>query len=1302
MRSVPRSDTAGRHRPLVELMALLVALALIMPTAALAKRLPVDLSSLRDIDTRTGTVLPSGAQLSAVSAMGATARWNRFGTPQSMIKYGGYLATGLSGGAVDAARSFVRQNKGLFKLTDADVTGLQVAFNVPLTGTPGRAVVFRQQFGNLPAAHDGLITVGITGGKVAYVSSSSAGHRDAPAAATLSPTQAWLLAAANIGRTLSPTDLTSIRVEDGWTVFTAAGLFTPLRSAAKNSARVDQRSRIVAIPMYDGTVRAAYETIVLDVGNGASVAYTSFVDARSGDVLIRLDRSQNAEHEPSAHEDVHAAAPTTGVFQGTTDVATACGPFHEFTVPAGTKSIDLAASANVPANDMTLSLYFGATLVAGPADTATSPEAIHYEPGGDVPAGTYSARVCEYSPSILLGFDYTGVYATNDVAGTTTAAPYPPKWEFFPANPSLAVVNGHPDYDLSPSDIRVTACWVKTHLGSTVPGCSGFQALQNLASRAPWDHDVRANVSTFTTRGNNASSAEAWVTPLTPGPLQQRPVDPNRNYQFPWTNAWNAASCSPTALTPGGNDINAAVTNLFAMHNRMHDWSYFLGFTEEAANLQENNFGNNPPAGPFPGHENDPEIGQAQAGALLPVEAGVSRDNANQVTLNDGIPGITNMYLWQPIAGGFYPPCVDGDYDMSVIGHEYTHAISNRMVGGPDANLSGPQAGAMGESWSDLSAVEYLNEYGFVPTNGESKFAVGSYVTGNGQRGIRNFNMSDSPLNYSDVGYDMVCNAPLVGPPVEETCPDGRTQVHADGEIWSATNYSIRQALVTKYNGSFSAGNATLQRDCADGKKPADQCPGNRRWIQIMFDAFLLQMGTTSMLDARDAYLAADVMRFGGANQKELWREFARRGMGVNAISATNAVIDPVPSFESAETPTNYENEKSVKFRVFDADAGNAPITSAQIFVGRYEAAVTPIADTISGGISDTARFVTGSYEFVVQAPGYGHVKFPRFFTAGGTLNLDIYMSRNLASGSRGAVITGTGDAATLARLIDDTENSNWVGGPPAAAYAIVDLAGDVQNVKRVNVSAMLNPDSGGRFTALRQFEIWTCNAVVSVTCSTPATFTKIYTSPDNAFPGVRPRPASPDLLVRGFNVTATNATHVMLKVVSNQCTATGTGFRGDQDADPLNDSDCVTGSDADLQVRTAELQVFGSTPALPPQDPAVVVAMTAPAAAQSGTSVTYTTTYTNLGPAASSNAVLKDVLPAGPTFVSASNGGTYDPATRTVTWSLGTVNVGYTGTRTLTVSIAGAVGSVIVNQANYTADLTVATPAAAITTIVP
>ena len=39
----------------------------------------------------------------------------------------------------------------------------------------------------------------------------------------------------------------------------------------------------------------------------------------------------------------------------------------------------------------------------------------------------------------------------------------------------------------------------------------------------------------------------------------------------------------------------------------------------------------------------------------------------------------------------------------------------------------------MGESWSDLTAIEYLNEYGFVPIDDENPFAVGAYVTGDKQ-----------------------------------------------------------------------------------------------------------------------------------------------------------------------------------------------------------------------------------------------------------------------------------------------------------------------------------------------------------------------------------------------------------------------------------------------------------------------------------------------------------------------------------------------------------------------------------------
>ncbi len=1286
---------AGLTRLLVAVQVLLL-LILAAPAQAVAVT-PGGQFVLNDKDFRAGVIQPTTAQKTRVTQLGASVRWNKFGTPQSLIKYGGWLSTGLSGSPDSAARSWIRTNRALFRLSDADVTKLELVSSNQLTGTPARAVLFRQRYGNLDAGQDGLIIVGIRDGKVGYVSSSATGSMSAPAGAILSPTAAWLRAATHVGKAANAGAISNVRTQDGWTVFSATGFTTPLTD--KSAGNVDQRARLVAVPTYSNGVRAAFETIVLDTGDTNPTAYTVFVDARNGNILMRYNQVDHLDSEPMSHSSAQVQQdPTFGQFSGATDEPNNCGPDHAIAAPNGTRTIDIVASATNPVDDITIHLLNSAHVeIAANQETGTSPEALHHEFGAPISAGTYYARICQFSAGVDP-FPYEGAFATNDVASTATDFQYPPMWKHFRANPSLANdPSGADPYDHVNNDTRQVGCWVTQHNGVAVPLCaSSVGNLQNLASRVPWDHNVTTNTPTYTTIGNNAVAGEAWTLPLTPGPLQQRPVHLDRHYIDPWTNAWNQSRCATTNLVPGGNDIDAAVTSLFVAHNRMHDFAYFLGFTESAWNMQTNNFGNNPGAG----QENDPEFGQAQSGALLPVEAGVSRDNANQITLNDGVPTITNMYLWQPIAGGFYARCVDGDYDMSVIGHEYTHAISNRMVAGPDAGLVGTQSGAMGESWSDLTGMEYLNEFGLVPTNGESRYAVGAYVTGNQDRGIRNYNMSASPLNYSDVGFDFVCNQTILGPDVEGTCPDGRTQVHADGEIWSATNFELRRAFIDKYNGSFPSSNDARQRACAEGRYPASSCPGNRRWIQIMFDAWLLMPSSVSMLDARDAYLASDMLRFNGANQKLMWKVFAHRGMGVNAVdnglsttdpSDTEPTLnDPKPDFQSPQ-----EGFRNVKFRVLASDEGNALITNAKIYVGRYEAAVTPIADTIAGGsLTDTAKFVNGDYEFLVVAPGYGHVRFPRTLVGTGNLTLDIKMSTNRASLSKGAVATGTG--VNVNNMFDDTELTNWTGLAPAASRVTVDLQGGVQNVKRVNVSAMLNPENGGRFRALRQFEIWTCNGN-AVTCANNANFSKIYTSPANAFPGVRPRPVAPDLILRTFDVPDTNATHVQLRVVSNQCTAANTGFRGDQDADPLNDSDCVSGSDADLDVKAAELQVFSSTPALPARDPAVAVTTTAPLTVATGSQLTYTFSYINAGPAESTAATLTDVLPDGVDFVSASDGGTYDAASRTVTWSLGTVNVGYTGTRSLTVSVTAAAGAVLTNAPTYTAAETtsVAVPAA-------
>jgi hypothetical protein len=483
------------------------------------------------------------------------------------------------------------------------------------------------------------------------------------------------------------------------------------------------------------------------------------------------------------------------------------------------------------------------------------------------------------------------------------------------------------------------------------------------------------------------------------------------------------------------------------------------------------------------------------------------------------------------------------------------------MVAGPDGDLDGPQAGAMGESWSDLTAMEYLNEYRFVPVAGENRYAIGPYVTGDGQAGIRNYGMNRSPLNYSDIGYD------LTGP-----------QVHADGEIWSATNFDIREALIARYNDRFPAGDATLQRRCADGQLPADRCPGNRRWIQILFDAYLLMPSAVSMVDARDAYLAADRMRFGGANQAALWNAFAGRGLGEGASSNTNADPDPVPSFTSP-----FANEATVRFRPVDED-GHAVV--GQLFVGRYEGRAVPVADTDPAtALGDTFRIVPGTYDLIARADGFGAKRLGQRFRSGQSRTLTVELPRNLASAHSGA--TASGDGVNLGSLIDDTEATNWASLGTAVQGRQVtvrlDPSAPSHSIGRVQVSAHLRPPNPAdpndpaqsRFSALRQFQILACEATAAVDCADDADFTVVFTSPADAFPAIAPRPRAPNLILRSFDIPTTRATHVRLRVLTNQCTG-APDYQGEQDNDPRANTDCTTASPQALNVRAAELQVFG------------------------------------------------------------------------------------------------------------------------------
>ena len=76
------------------------------------------------------------------------------------------------------------------------------------------------------------------------------------------------------------------------------------------------------------------------------------------------------------------------------------------------------------------------------------------------------------------------------------------------------------------------------------------------------------------------------------------------------TGSSSSGSNPSDTTTPQRIDLDAARANLFVTHNRMHDFAYNLGFTEQTWNLQNDNFGKG-------GKGGDYERGNAQAAAFV-------------------------------------------------------------------------------------------------------------------------------------------------------------------------------------------------------------------------------------------------------------------------------------------------------------------------------------------------------------------------------------------------------------------------------------------------------------------------------------------------------------------------------------------------------------------------------------------------------------------------------------------------------------------------------------------------------------
>ena len=384
------------------------------------------------------------------------------------------------------------------------------------------------------------------------------------------------------------------------------------------------------------------------------------------------------------------------------------------------------------------------------------------------------------------------------------------------------------------------------------------------------------------TRGNNVD-AHADQNSDNVADLPRPQGAPNRVFDFPMD-----LSLSPLTYK------NAAVTQLFYLCNWMHDKLYALGFNEAAGNFQNNNFARG-------GNGNDAVQADAQDGSMLPTP---NANNANFSTPADGSPGRMQMYVFDGPT-----PDRDGDFDAEIVLHEYTHGLSNRLVGG-GVGISQLQPRGMGEGWSDFYGLALLSEAG---DDVNANYAAGGYatfqlggLTSNYYSGIRRYpystNLAKNPLTFKDIDpsqaspHTGIVRSPIIGNTANE--------VHNMGEVWCVTLWDARANLVMKHG--FATGNQLTLRLVTDGMKLA---PANPNFLQ-----------------ARDAIIQADLVANAGANRLELWAAFAKRGMGASASSPASSTTSGL--VESFDLPDDLGVTPNVGFTANGPVGGPFSVTS--------------------------------------------------------------------------------------------------------------------------------------------------------------------------------------------------------------------------------------------------------------------------------------------------------------------------------------------------------------------------------------
>ncbi len=378
------------------------------------------------------------------------------------------------------------------------------------------------------------------------------------------------------------------------------------------------------------------------------------------------------------------------------------------------------------------------------------------------------------------------------------------------------------------------------------------------AEITPFSRDGWIPDSGVTTLGNNVA-AHLDLNSDNVADLPRPSGGPERTFDF------------PIDLTqPPSASRQAGVAQGFYLANRFHDRLYALGFDEAAGNFQTSNFGRG---------------GVGGDAIQLDCLDGSGADNAN---FNgggvDGSGARIQMYAWS----GPHPDR-DGVFDAMLVFHEFAHGLSIRLHGGLE-NIAQP--GGLGEGWSDFFGLSLCALPGddpagvspFSPFVAPGLFGRASFRD-NYYFGIRRYpysvDLAKNPLTLADIDPRQV-SLPASPPlnPAYGSLANLADEVHNAGEVWCSALWQARALLHERLGPS-----------------------ANEAMMQLVVDGMKLSPSNPTFLQARDAVLAAEVIRSRGAGADALWRGFALRGMGEGAsVPAATINTGVVESFAIPRT----------------------------------------------------------------------------------------------------------------------------------------------------------------------------------------------------------------------------------------------------------------------------------------------------------------------------------------------------------------------------------------------------------------